>query len=203
MVSRIRRKAHLSYGWYFYVTWLPTYLREGRHQEITSTALLSILPLFCGGLANPVSVALGSFMVKRTGDLARTRRVIACIGFAGAAAFLVLSTWVGNPVLAMLAIGLASFFNDLVMPGAWATAMDIGGKHAGTVSGAMNMWGNVGGALGPLMISYILKWTHNDWNLTFYVSAAVYLMGVVCWAFLDPVTPIEKEEGASTAAAHR
>jgi len=26
----------LNYGWWFYVTWLPTYLREARHVEIAS-----------------------------------------------------------------------------------------------------------------------------------------------------------------------
>ena len=49
----------LTYGWYFYITWLPTYLRNGRHLEIASSAMLSMLPLFLGGLANPISVFLG------------------------------------------------------------------------------------------------------------------------------------------------
>jgi nitrate/nitrite transporter NarK len=70
--------------------------------------------------------------------------------------------------------------------------MDIGGKYAGTLSGAMNMLGNIGGALAPLAIGYILSWTSNNWNLTFYVSAAIYLLGIVCWYFMDPVTPIEQ-----------
>ena len=47
----------LSYGWYFYITWLPTYLREGRHLEITSSAMLSVLPLFLGGLGSSFSPA--------------------------------------------------------------------------------------------------------------------------------------------------
>ena len=25
----------LSYGWYFYVTWLPTYFKEARHLDLT------------------------------------------------------------------------------------------------------------------------------------------------------------------------
>ena len=183
----------LSYGWYFYITWLPTYLREGRHLELTSTALLSTLPLFCGGLGNPASVVAGNFLTKFTHNVARTRRIMAIIGFAGASGFLVYSTRVSNPLYAMLAIGMASFCNDLVMPPSWAAAMDIGGKHAGTLAGAMNMWGNLGGSLGPLVIGYVLKFTKNDWNLTFYFSAVVYMLGIVCWAFLDPVTPLKRE----------
>ena len=102
------------------------------------------------------------------------RRIMACIGFTGASGFLIYSTTFADPNYAVAAIALASFCNDLVMPHAWASAMDIGGRYAGTVSGAMNFWGNVGGGLGPLMIGYILSWTDNNWNLTFYVSAAIY-----------------------------
>jgi MFS family permease len=183
----------LSYGWSFYITWLPSYLREGRHMEIASTALLSVLPLLCGGLGNPAGVVVGAWLLRRTGDLAKTRRIMAYLGFAGASGFLAFSTAVHNPLLAMLSVGMASFSNDLVMPGAWAAAMDIGGKYAGSLAGAMNMWGNMGGAIAPLAIGYILRWSGNNWDLTFYVSAAVYLMGIVCWWFLDPVTPLDRE----------
>jgi MFS family permease len=181
----------LNYGWYFYVTWMPSYLREARHLAITSSALLSILPLFCGGLGNPVCVYLSRIVTERTGSVARARRMMAYLGFAGASLFLTLSTFLRNPLPAMLAIGAASFSNDLVMPGAWTASMDVGGKFAGTLGGTMNMCGNIGGALAPLAIGYMLAWSGGNWNLTFYVSAAIYAMGVIFWRFLDPVTPIE------------
>jgi sugar phosphate permease len=56
----------------------------------------------------------------------------------------------------------------------------------------MNMSGNIGGAICPAAIGLILYFSNNNWNLTFYVSAAIYLMGIVCWMFLDPVTPLEE-----------
>jgi len=183
----------LSYGWYFYLTWLPTYLREGRHLENLSTAWLSVIPLLFGGLGNPACFLAAGPLTKITGSVAQTRRVMAYIGFAGASGFLLLSTRVDDPTLAMIAIGLASFSNDLVMPGSWATAMDVGGKYAGTLSGAMNMWGNIGGALAPWVNGHILEWTKNDWNPIFYVAAGVYLLGIVCWMFLDPITPLKQE----------
>ncbi|HTP33215.1 MAG TPA: MFS transporter, partial [Candidatus Acidoferrales bacterium] len=46
----------LSYGWYFYVTWLPTYFSEARHLDVTHVAFFSVAPLFFGGIANPISV---------------------------------------------------------------------------------------------------------------------------------------------------
>ncbi len=183
----------LSYGWYFYITWLPTYLREARHLELGSTALFGILPLFFGGLGNPFSVVVGGWLARTTGSVKLARKIMAYIGFAGAAGFLVLSTTMRDPLLAVLAIAMASFSNDLVMPGAWSAAMDVGGKYAGTLSGAMNMWGNFAGFVAPVVIGYLLKWTHSNWNLTFYVSAAVYLTGIIFWMLLDPVTPIDQE----------
>jgi MFS family permease len=182
----------LNYGWYFNVTWLPTYLREERHLAIASTAALSMLPLFMGGLGNPVSVFLTSRLTRKLKSVGLARRLVACLGFTGAGGFLFFSTRMHSPLAAMLAIGMASFCNDFVMPVAWSSAADIGGEHAGTLSGAMNMWGNIGGALSPIAIGYMLDATRNNWNLTFYVSAAVYLTGAVFWAFLDPVTPLSR-----------
>ena len=49
----------------------------------------------------------------------------------------------------------------------------------------------MGGALSPLAIGYILKLTKNNWNITFYVSGAIYGLGILFWLLLDPVTPLE------------
>jgi MFS family permease len=55
----------------------------------------------------------------------------------------------------------------------------------------MNTWGNLGGALAPLVIGYILHWSHDNWNLALYVSAAIYSLGALCWLALDPVTQLD------------
>ena len=96
----------------------------------------------------PVSVFVGNRLMREDRHIVLSRRIIACIGFTGASGFLVYSTTFSDPAYAVAAIALASFCNDLVMPHAWASAMDIGGKYAGTLSGAMNFWGNVGGGSG-------------------------------------------------------
>lgn len=104
-----------------------------------------------------------------------------------------------DPVAAILAISMASFSNDLVMAGAWSSTMDIGGKYAGTVSGAMNMFGNFAGIAKPLLVGYLLEQTtkptmpSGNWNLTFYISAAIYSGGIFCWLAMDPLTPLQAE----------
>jgi MFS family permease len=138
------------------------------------------------------SVFIAAKLAPVLGSVGKTRRIMAYFGFTGASMLLLLSTKMNDPVMAMLCIGFASFSNDLVMPGSWGACMDVGGKNAGSLSGMMNMSGNIGGAICPAAIGLILYFSNNNWNLTFYVSAAIYLMGIVCWMFLDPVTPLEE-----------
>jgi ACS family glucarate transporter-like MFS transporter len=118
------------------------------------------------------------------------RRIVAIVGFVGASASIFVFTGIKDPADAMIVLGIAGLFNDFVMPAAWAACMDVGGRYSGTVSGSMNMMGNIAGALSPLAVGYLLAWTGQNWNLTFYVSAAIYLLGAVCWFFLDAETPI-------------
>jgi ACS family glucarate transporter-like MFS transporter len=186
----------LSYGWYFYITWLPTYLKEGRGLNIAQGALLSILPLFLGGVGSFFCGLISTPIARWTGSIAFTRRLMAIIGFSGATGLLVFSTFLKDPLWAMVAMGLASFANDLVMPGSWAACMDVGGKYAGTLSGAMNMMGNFAGGMSPVVIGYILQQTDNNWDITFYVSAAFYFAGSFVWLALDPVTPFDESARA-------
>jgi MFS family permease len=182
-----------SYGWYFYITWLPTYLKEARGVELQKGALLAGLPLFFGGIG---SFLCGNFSVRFArwiGDVTKTRRLLAYIGYGGSAGMLLLSMQIHDPVWAMISMGLASFALDLSLPGSWNTCMDVGGRYAGTLSGSMNMMGAVGGAAAPLVIGVILDATARDWAVTFWISGVIYFLGGLCWLGIDPVTPIEEQ----------
>ena len=184
----------MSYAWYFYITWMPTYLKE-KFADLTdmNRALLACVPLAFGGLGSIFAGLISAPLERRLGGTARTRRMLGCAGLACAGVMLLISIQFQNPFLSVFAVGLASFCNDLAMPGAWGACMDVGGRHTGSLSGSMNMMGNAGGALAPLMIPYVLAWTNNNWNVNFWMFAAVYFLGALCWVFIDPVTPLEKE----------
>jgi MFS transporter, ACS family, glucarate transporter len=211
----------LSFGWYFYVTWLPTYFKDARGMEIKSNALmkwladilegsfsaettlkilaaaLTGLPLLFGGIGSLVAGIISSKLIARTGRVTIVRRSFGFVGLTGAAALLMLSFYIRDPLLAMLSMGMASFFNDITLPGSWASCMDVGGRYAGTVSGSMNMLGNIGGMAGPILVGFVLDRTHRDWQLAFAISAIVYFLGAFCWMFIDPVTPLEEADRSS------
>jgi MFS family permease len=181
----------LTYPWYFYITWLPTFLKD-RYPDMSDTqrAGLAIFPLFFGGIGALFCGFISARVARVTGSVRFARRLLACLGFFGAAIMLFASTTASDAIFLMLLMGLASFFNDLVMPGAWSACMDVGGKYAGTVSGSMNMMGNLAGFVAPV-IGGKIRDAGYDWNIFLYSMAAVYLLGGLCWPFIDPVTPID------------
>src|SRR5688572_9460721 len=205
----------LSYGWFFYVSWLPTYLRDTRGVEIQNNAFMfwleSILsdhftpdtsrkvllaalagiPLFFGGIGCIVTGLLTPRLVRAIGSVSITRKLLAFVGFTGAATLLVYSFYIKDPLFAMLSMGMASLCNDITMPGSWSACMDVGAKYAGTLSGSMNMMGSFGGMAAPLVIGIILDLTARNWELTFWISVVIYFLGGLCWLWLDPVTPIK------------
>jgi len=182
----------LNFGWQFYVTWLPTYLLKARGLDLHETALLAGLPLFFGGLGSLSCGVASSWLDRVTGSVKTSRRLLAGSGFTVAAICFALSIHISSPIWAMVALGIASFANDLVMPTSWATCMDVGGKLSGTLAGSMNMMGGLVAAAAPMVVALILLWSNNNWAITFYLSAGIYFTGTIFWLFLDPTTSIEK-----------
>ncbi len=181
----------VSYGWYFYITWLPTYLREARGVTLGKSALLAGMPLFLGGIGCMVAGFLLGWLVRHSVSVTWARRLLAAFGCTAAAGLLLWSAYIRDPFWAMVSMGMASFANDLAMPSSWSACMDVGGRFAGTLSGSMNMMGNVGGMVGPLVVGFILQFTNRNWEITFWLSSAIYFLGGLCWLFIDPVTPLE------------
>ncbi len=174
-----------SYVWYFYITWLPTYLREGRGQSPARAAALAVLPLLFGGFGS-LSTGLAPARLPR--------RVIAFCGFFGTAILLVVMTRISGVVPAMLVMGLASFCSDLTMPISWDACVEIGGPYTATIAAAMNMLGNLAGFVAPVVGGMILARTGGNWNILIYTMAAAATISAACWLTLDPAKTRQQQE---------
>jgi MFS family permease len=184
-----------SYAWYFYITWFPTYLKaKYPAMDTLWRAILTGFPLFMAGIGSFCTARATSLMVRKTGSLARARKMMAGNGFALAALFMLVPTRIGDAALVIGALGIASFLCDFVIPVSWGACIDVGGRFSGTYSGAMNMMGNLGGAVGSYVIGDLLVRSQGNWNIAFYMSSGVFLLGALCWIFIDPVTSMDDRE---------
>ena len=167
------------------------------------SAVLAGLPLFFGG----IGCFVGGWLARRLAlggmRVAAARRWVAGVGIASAGLLLLVVPTVQNATLAIVVLGMASFGNDLSMASAWGACMDVGGRNAGSLSGSMNMMGNLGGAVGPVVVGYILDHGRpavgalpslESWTTAFMVAAAIYGVGALAWIFLDPVTPMDSDK---------
>lgn len=180
--------AGMIYGWYFYLTWLPTYLLKSRGFNLHQVGWLAALPL----LSIAVGVSSGGWIsdiLSRHFGVKNGRRLPGLIGLPLAAIAILAAIGTHHPLAAALYLALAAGLAALGTASAWAVSLQIGGQHSGVVSGTMNMFGNLGGALSPIVVGICLQhW--NSWNLPLVTVAVFYLFSGACWLWIDPLKTI-------------
>jgi MFS family permease len=177
------------YGWYFYITWLPTYLLRGRGFDFQAMGWLASLPLLAIAAGSVVGGWLSDALVRRSGLRAGLRGPgLVGLPLASLCVLAAVATPDGRSAAFLLA-GAAGCAALGIAP-AWSVCLAIGGRHAGVVSGAMNTFGNLGGALSPIVMGAVLE-ASGSWDLSLHSVAALYGVAALCWLGIDPESPID------------
>ena len=169
-----------NFTFFFCLTWLFPYVQKTYNLSYTQAGVYAMIPLLAGAAGNVFSGWLVD-VIFRTGRPGLSRRLPAMLGFALAAVGLVMSVGQAQVGAAVLWLSIAIFGADMTLSPSWSFCIDIGGRHAGKVSGTMNMAGNLGSALVAIAFPYLLTWTGGPATF-FYVGAALNVMGIALWA---------------------
>jgi MFS family permease len=180
------------YGAYFYLTWFPTYLIEYRHLSLNNVGLLASVPLIAAMAGDLVGGLLTDALLRKTGRLAWSRRIVAAPALLGAAAFLVPAALAHAVATAIVCLTVSNFGLEMVLGPAWAVPMDVAGLGSGTVAAIMNMAGAVGASISPLVFATLVE--RGSWITPFVVTAGVLVIGAMIWSFLiDAEQPLIPE----------
>jgi sugar phosphate permease len=173
------------YCLWIFLSWLPSYLVDFRHFTLLKVGLFASLPLWAGVIGDTVGGLATDYLLKRTGSAKIGRRVVAITGLLGCAVFIVPAALTEDAYIAVYCLTASMFFLECTIGPSWAVPMDTGGKYSGTVSGMMNMAGNIGGALSPIVFGFLVQ--VGNWQAPFIVAAVLLVVGAAVWAFwLDP-----------------
>jgi MFS transporter, ACS family, glucarate transporter len=172
----------LRFSGNFYLTLLPTYLKNHRQLSSGTAGWLTSLPFAFGVVACFVGGSLSDVVIRRWGKR-WGRRIVGGAGLTLAGLAILAVPWVENVVALGSLLVLAFFGNDLAMAPAWAAAADIGERHTGTLAGTMNMMASFMAAIQAIVVGRLLQ--SDDLIMPFVVLAVSYALGTLAWIGVD------------------
>ena len=134
----------ISFGWSFFVSWMPRYLLDVHHVSFKGSQAMDVLPMFCGGISCLIGGTLSDALVRATGWTRFGRAIFPISGYLTAAVAMFAIRLSHTPGQAIFLMCIASAANDFGQGACWTTVIGIGGLYAGTAFGFMNMVGNIG-----------------------------------------------------------
>ena len=173
-----------AYGFFFFVTWLPTYLMDEHGLSLERSGLYSGIPLLAGAGACVAGGALSDWLVRRIG-LRWGRRSVGIAGFALAAVGFAFAARSPDALTAVLWMAVAQGAQDLTLPVAWAVCVDVGHRYGGTATGFMNTASSASAMISPVSAAWLAA-RFGSFEAMFWAATVVYLVGAALWFLIDP-----------------
>jgi nitrate/nitrite transporter NarK len=185
---------YFCYGYvlWIFLSWLPTYFAEVRGFGLVKSGIYTMIPLLAGTVTNSLGGWFTDRLYVRTGNLRYSRRLVAITGFAIAVVFVTVGVLAPDATLAVLAMSVAVGGLELTTGVSWAIPLDIGHDHSGTVSGVMNMFGNWGGAISPLLVAWLVQ-RFDSWTPAFVLASFLCLVAGCYGLRLPTISVVEND----------
>ena len=173
---------YIVFNWFFY------YLVEVREFSTTDAGFVASAQWMAGA----AGAALGGWLCDRMCRSLGLRwgcRWPVIIGMTASAVLLLLGATHPGPVVAVAAMVLLFFFNQLNEGPYWAASVAVGGRHAGAAGGVMNTGANFMGVLNALMVPFMAQAL--GWTWAIASGAFFALLGVVFMLLVRADKPVQ------------
>lgn len=181
-----------AFGSWFFFSWFPTFMELGRGFDKTELTYAVAVPFIMSMIGNIVGGHLTDKLTQRYG-IKIGRKALGSTSLAVSAVCMFLAAFIPGKMAVFVFLSLCFGIFDLMLPSAWALCIDLGKQHAGTLSGAMNTAGNIGGFCCGILFGELVQQSGN-YNLPLYMISAMLIMSAVLFAFINPEKPILQEE---------
>lgn len=172
------------WGSWFFFSWFPTFLERGRGFSKTELTYAVAMPFLMGVIGNLAGGFLSDKWSAKYG-LKIGRRLLGVGGLAISSVLMFLGGFIPGKLEVFIFMALCFGVMDMMLPSAWAICIDVGGKYAGAVSGAMNTAGNLGGFVCATVFGYLVQGTGN-YNFPLYVIAGMLMISAFLFFKINP-----------------
>jgi len=179
-------------GYIFFATWFPKFLQETRGVSLEAAGALTALPLLAVVAGSPSGGLVVDYLWNRTGSRRLSRQVVAVGAMLVSAACIAAAYFIADAVPAVLVISAGSFAAGFGGSCGYTVTIEKAGRHVAPIFGAMNMCGNIGAAICPVVVAWIAERT-GQWNLVLLFFVAVYLGAAGCWSLLNPEGAVDEQ----------
>ncbi|MDO4819106.1 MAG: MFS transporter [Prevotella sp.] len=180
-----------AFGSWFFFSWFPTFMELGRGFEKSELTYAVAVPFIMSMIGNICGGYLTDSLSRRYG-LKVGRKAIGSTCLAISAVCMFLAAFIPGKMAVFIFLSLCFGIFDLMLPSAWALCIDMGGRYAGAVSGAMNTAGNIGGFFCGILFGYLVEKSGN-YNMPLYMIALMLIISAVLFVFINPLKPIIKD----------
>jgi sugar phosphate permease len=172
-----------QYALAVYLDWFPTYLKDHRGFTLKQMGFYASLPLFAGVVGDLAGGWVSDILLRRGASVTHARRLVGVAGFLIAAIGIIPATLTADPKMSVAFSCLAFGGLELTVGVSWAIPLDIAGDFAGSAAALMNSVGNIGAAISPAVLAYLV--TGYGWNVPFLVASAMCVVGMLIYARID------------------
>ena len=173
-----------AFGSWFFFSWFPTFMELGRGFEKSELTYAVAVPFVMSMIGNISGGYLTDRLSAKYG-LKVGRKAIGSVSLAISAVCMFLAAFIPGKMAVFIFLSLCFGIFDLMLPSAWALCIDLGKQHAGTLSGAMNTAGNLGGFCCGILFGQLVQ-SSGNYNLPLYMIAGMLLISAVLFAFINP-----------------
>ena len=184
--------------WWFYLFWLPAFLKAQYHIEGTGFALPVALVYTLSTFGSIAGGWLPMYLIKKGRTVFKARKTSMLI-YALCVIPVVFAQWLGsiNMWLAVLIIGLATSAHQAWSANIFTTTSDVFPKR---VIASVTGLGGMAGALGGILIAWFAGVLFEHYKLLGKIEIGYYIMFFICgsayliaWLIMHALTPKMKE----------
>lgn len=172
--------------WYFYLFWIPEYLRREHGFSLTQIGMYAWIPFVAGAIGGMTGGRASDMLIGRGVQPVRARTTILYVS-AAIAPLGMLTSLAHSAAMAIVLIAIMAFVAYSWFINTAAMIPDLfPSTVVGSVMGFLGTAGSAGGVLFSMLVGYVLS--RHSFGVMFVIAGSMHLVAaVILWAFLKPV----------------